>query len=375
MPRLMGFPALKRLLAGACCLFASTVSAMDSATALAHFKRAHLEAEAGQTKQAQRRLEWLLREDRESPVRSKAYQVALSKLLQETPLSFSFTAGLSIADNPQRSSSADVFETDLGRFDIASDDDGVGFGLTLGADLRYRHAYSVGRIVEARLGATGLVHEFDALQYFKPEVRLSHIWQGAGRSYTVSAYQNAGIYPDLEGRDDPDYRALGISAMGRSALGQGRSVSGFLRLEDRQYQELDHLTGQTYGLGGSYVLPTPVGGRVTVSGQLARADLTAAHYSYWSVGGSVAYADTTAGGLSWSLGAGQTWRDYDGLFTALSYAREDREARVFIGLSHEDIHFNALQPRLNCSYSKQTSNVALFQNDGVSCSVRVNHRF
>lgn len=363
-------------LAGAALCGAGRADGLEAPVASAHFQKAHQEALSGSYKQAQQRLEWLLVQDATDPQRSRAYQVALTKLLRTRPLSFSLTVGLAVASNAKRSSTADVFETELGRFVISDDDEqGTGLGLSISTGATWRHAYDVGRVVEARFGLSGLHHEFESLRFAKPEISLGHRWYEAGAIYSLSVFQNAVIYPDIAGREDPDFRTWGIRADLRRNLGQGRSVTGFARASDRDYAERSYLTGQTYALGASLRLPSGERGKLTLSGQLERANLTAGHFSYGAMTLGLAYGQTTEGGLSWTLGAGQTWRDYDDLFTAVSYAREDRETRVYLSLSHEKVHFKELQPRLKCSYGKQRSNVALYQTDGAECSVEISRQF
>ena len=71
----------------------------------------------------------------------------------------------------------------------------------------------------------------------------------------------------------------------------------------------------------------------------------------------------------------KAWRDYDDIFTALSYAREDDVDTLSVGVSHRDIKIQGMIPRVTCSARQQTSNVALYTYDSVDCSMSLNHAF
>ena len=349
--------------------------ALDPSAALQHLRKAQSDAKAGKFTSATRRLEWLIHTDVDSAARTETYQRALRQLLGQKPLTFAVSGALLSSTNVSRTSSEEVFHTDIGDFTIGGGDETSGLGLRLGLTGTWRHAYALGRDVSVTAKISTSYYDDISLRSTTPTLTLSHRWLTAGARYTVSAFAADTMYPTIDGRAAPDSTAFGLSFQSNYVLSGDRAASLSATWSDRTYDERSHLDGTTASFAGTYTFPVTDTGKVTLTGGWATASLNSEHLSYSGPRVGIGYAHQSGGGLGLSVNYSKAWRDYDDIFTALSYARADDVDTISIGLSHRDVKIRGMTPRLTCSAKNQTSNVALYTYDSVDCFMSLNHAF
>ncbi|MGH1444684.1 MAG: surface lipoprotein assembly modifier [Cognatishimia sp.] len=349
---------------------------MEPKIALQHAKIAQTDAKAGKFSQAKLRYEWLLLNDTANSKRSTFYQNAIRTLTSKKPLSFGLSAALLASSNAGRSSSEATFHTDLGDFTIGDPDASQsGIGLRINATGTYKYAYAPGRDLSATAKLGTSLHESDSLRSSDQTLTLAHRWLVPGARYTLSVAGKHTSYPTLPGRSAPDNNTLSASLNAYHALPKNRALSYGISVRDQTYTERSYLDGVTTSLNAAYSFPISKRGNVTLMGGASTANLQAGHFSYSGFDLGLRYSHKSNSGFDWSLGYHASQRDYDDIFTALSYARSDKSNTISIGLSHRDIRIKEMTPSLNCFAKRQSSNVALYTYDTFDCSVSLKHAF
>lgn len=356
-------------------LIAAPSSALEPRVAAQHVQQAQSDAKAGHFMSAKRRIEWLILTDTDSVARTEVYQRALRQLLLQKPLTFGFSATMLSSSNVSQSSSEDVFRTEIGDFLIGGEEDTSGLGVRLGASATWLHPYALGRDISVNIKASTAYYEDVALRSTTPTLTFSHRWLRGGEQYTFSLFGTQTIYSEIDGRTSPDSAALGMTFKSKHSFSKGRSAALSASWSDRSYEEQTYLDGTTASLRASYSLPVNERGKVTITGGWTSASLAAEHFSYSGPVLGLGYGRQTSSGLAWSVNFSKTWRDYDDIFTALTYARHDEVDTLSVSLSHREIKIKGMTPRLTCASKQQNSNVALYTYDSFDCFVSLNHAF
>lgn len=349
---------------------------MEPEIALKHVRIAQTDVQAGKINHAKLRYEWLLQNDTANSKRSSFYQNAIRSLTSKKPLSFGLSAAFLASSNAGRSSSESTFHTDLGDFTIGDPDASKsGIGLRINATGTYKYAYAPGRELSATAKLGTSLHNSAALRSSDQTLAMAHKWLAPGARYTLSFAGKQTTYPTLSGRTAPDNKTLSASLNAYHVLSKNRALSYGVSILDQTYEARNYLDGVTTSLNAAYSFPISKRGKVTLLGGTSTANLQAGHYSYSGYNLGVRYSHKTSNGLDWSLGYRTAQRNYDDIFTALSYARADKSNTISIGLSHRDIRIKEMTPTLNCFAKRQSSNVALYTYDTFDCSVSLNHAF
>jgi hypothetical protein len=354
-------------------LMATPLQALTAEQATSVIERAQDEAKSGQTARAIRRIEWLLLNDTEHPDRTETYQKILRILTNKAPLSFGLTGAMLPTTNLRHSSSEDVFETEIGDFFTEAPTSGLGIRAT--AASRYRYAYAAGRDITADFNLSSSYYDEAELRYSTQSLNLSHRWHLAGKRYTLTASANKFLYPNIEGRSAPDSWSRAISVSGIYTLKASQAFAFTASVSERINEERDYADGVTTSLAARYSRPVTKRGTLILSGSVSSAKLNAEHFSYDGLSLGATYSHKTEGGLAWSAGYSAALRDYDDIFTALTFARSDTSHTLSMSLAHDKVRIRDVVPRLSCYTKYQKSNVALYTYDTIDCSIGLKYDF
>ncbi|WP_321363018.1 surface lipoprotein assembly modifier [uncultured Celeribacter sp.] len=343
---------------------------MPDALAWAHIQRALSDIDAGHEDKAERRFRWLLMHDRGNAERSERYQHALMLLRRERPLRFSVWGNVTPSSNLQRNSSEDSFLI------FPLDDPESGASFSLGTTLRFSHAYREGHSVTGALSLDRTFATAEELDNTSLSFALSHEWLSVGRMTAVSVSRSVRGYKDLDSRSStPDYNDWAFGLSMTEWRDEGRQLSTSISLRQRDYKDRDYMDGLTGHLRASYSQPVADLGRLTFQGALGKADLRRDVYSYEELELGIRFARHEKNGLDWELGLARIWRDYEDDFAPLTDPRQDRTHRISLGLSHDKLKLRDMTPQLRCSYSDQSSNVALYAFESLDCSASLSYDF
>jgi Protein of unknown function (DUF560). len=343
---------------------------MPDALAQAHIQRALSDIKTGHQDKAESRFRWLLMSDRASPDRTARYLHALALLSRERPLRFAARANLTPSSNLQRDSSEDSFLI------FPLDDPESGTSFSLGTTMTATHAYRDGRALSGALSLDGTLATAEELDNSRLALSLNHDWLTAGRTTRLSLTHGQRRYKDLASRSStPDYDEWSLGLSTSRWRDGGVRLSYAVSLSQRDYEERDYMDGLTGRLSAAYSKPLADLGRLTLRGSLAQADVEKDHYSYQELELGLSFARHEKNGLGWELGLARSWRDYEDDFAPLDVPREDRSNAISFGLSHDKLKLRDMTPRLSCTFSDQSSNVALYTFDSLDCSATLRHDF
>ncbi|RPE66307.1 uncharacterized protein DUF560 [Pacificibacter maritimus] len=370
-------PCLKRAISKICsAIFAGLIlaplplAAVEPQIALQHLKVVQADAHSGAIGKAIGRLEWLLLNDIGNESRTQTYQTALRQLVRQAPFSYGLSGNLLRSSNIKRTASQDLFHTDVGTFVIGDPDvSKQGFGLQLQAQTELRHAYAAGREITATLALTRAFYQDSRQTYTSPSVTVSHVWRDRGAIHQITGFANTTQYNFPQSATSPDNHAYGISASTTQNIGKGRRFSLTGTVLKRVYDEKDYSTGNTGSIKARYTFALGERADVSLSAAGSRAQVKADHLSYLGKTVGIDLHRRETFGLSWSVGLHKTWRAYDEIFTALSYARADTDTSLALRLSHSDLKLGNMTPQLGCEGRAHQSNVALYSYETFDCDI------
>lgn len=363
-------------------LSSSPLHALSPQEVAAHWSRIESDVKTGHKERAYKRLRWLLFTDTDHPERGSGYQIAMTRLRQDKPLTFGATAAVSPTTNLERASSQRYFYTDGNVYYLGEPGtDHSGLGLNLTFSTTASRAYAPGRELSIGIDLSGNLYSDRDLSSGFVRLRLSHEWLNSGTTYGITVFRDMASFADQDTDDDTspslDWTGLGVSwnAVRRLASGDTLRISLTTSTRDSVAEYYDYRDGPTTSLSASYTHVLQVKSYVTLLTSVESADLERESLSYRAVKLGGRYGRSTASGLSWELGFAKTFRTYDDRFTALSFAREDQVDEVSVGLSHDKIKLKDLSPMLSCTARDHGSNVALYDYNAVDCSLSFRRNF
>lgn len=344
--------------------------AMPSDLAQAYINSALADVKAGMPEKARRRFRWLVLHDRDSADRTARYLHALTLLDEDQPLHFGVRAALAPSTNLKRDSSEDRFLI------FPLDDPQSGVSLSLGASVSASDTYRDGRRLTGTIDLERTVATADELDATRLGATLRHEWLSAGQVREAALGLTRRVYPDLSDRSkSPDYVERRLSYAASFWRDGGVTFGYTAELADRDYAERDYMAGVTGTISARFSRPLADLGRITVEGAIANADVQNDSYSFQALGLGISFARQERNGLGWDVGLAHDWRDYVDDFAYLQEPRRDRVTKISLGLSHKDVTFSEMVPKLTCTFSDQRSNVALYTFDSLDCSVALGYAF
>ncbi len=291
-------------------------------------------------------------------------------VLKTDPFSFGLHFTILPSTNIARTSSNQLFDTLLGTFLIVGggqEETGVGF--RLGAQAAYEVAQpDWGSTITYTASLSRSSYPIDRLNNYEAFVGATWGKRTLGGFAQITPYAIRTLFDDTSQPKGDSTRA-GLRYSYEHYLGVSRSITGAITAEHRNYNELDYLDGQFFSFDLSYVSPLSQSSFIELGAQLSRSAPESDHLKY---GGLMGWAEITRRvpsigtiGLSGSVAA----RNYDGVFPASTFARQDRYASIGVSFTSPHIKVWNTSPKITCQITQNWSNIALYDYRANDCAI------
>ncbi|PTQ71885.1 porin family protein [Celeribacter persicus] len=331
-------------------------------------------AQQGQARKAETFLRQLLK-DPAQRANTDFYLKGLTKLQKRYPFVTSASFAALPSTNIKNTSSATIFDTLLGRFEI--DDGGEeisGIGIEIGAWGTYRYPLADGLSFELGAGLNRIWYEESELRYWRGRVTVDVSRLDAHQELRGGLHADRSYYTEVED-DSSDRIAMGLHGS------WSRPITNDLRLnvsglaEYRDYLDKDSLSGPYASFGLGLVKRLSSGATVFMGGSVERSRTTLDYHRYWGGTLRAGYETDLTDTLRGSVSLSGTFRQYDTEFSAVDYARRDEAFRIGISLSDRRIKIMGGTPKLSCSYRFQSSNISLYETRSTDCRIGWSYSF
>ncbi|WP_303504397.1 porin family protein [Pacificibacter sp. 1_MG-2023] len=303
------------------------------------------------------------------------YLAALAKLQTRYPFVASASFAALPSTNIKNTSSATVFDTLIGRFEI--DDGGEetsGIGFDVGLQGRYRYPLADGLSFEIGAALNRIWYDDPDLRYWRGRVTTDIKQIGARGSILGGLHFDRTYYADVEG-DSSDRIATGLHGQWSRSLSPQTRLRFNGIVEYRDYLDKDTLSGPYASLSSTWVKTLETGAAIVFGGAVERSKPSLGYHRYW--GGTLRggyetnITDTLRAGLSLSAAV----RRYDSDFAAVDYPRRDEIFRLGFSVSDSRIKIMGGTPKLSCGYKIQNSNISLYQSTSTDCRIGWSYQF
>jgi len=303
------------------------------------------------------------------------YLAALAKLQTRYPFVASASFAALPSTNIKNTSSATVFDTLIGRFEI--DDGGEetsGIGFDVGLQGRYRYPLADGLSFEIGAALNRIWYDDPKLRYWRGRVTTDIKQIGAHGSILGGLHFDRTYYADVEG-DSSDRIATGLHGQWSRSLSPQTRLRFNGIVEYRDYLDKDTLSGPYASLSSTWVKTFETGAAIVFGGAVERSKPSLGYHRYW--GGTLRggyetnITDTLRAGLSLSAAV----RRYDSDFAAVDYPRRDEIFRIGFSVSDNRIKIMGGTPKLSCGYKIQNSNISLYQSTSTDCRIGWSYQF
>jgi len=298
---------------------------------------------------------------------------AYASVVNKSPWSFSLNFSLLPSTNIRKTSFNEIFETQLGDFTIiGGGEQESGLGARFGASVSYASVLDNGLFLNFGLDINRNWYPVERLNRYDGQASVTFGWQWVNGLTQATPYVARSIYQADKTKNSTRY---GVRLSHEYYLSNDASITGSVLTETRDYDDLDYLDGPFFLASLSYRNKFADAFSLSLRGSLSHHQPQQAHLQYTgaSVWGEVSrtFSDFATIGLNANVGG----RQYDGIFPALTEARQDTEFGVGVSFSSPRLKILDVTPKVSCRYTKSSSNVALYEYKSTDCSVSFEQRF
>lgn len=319
---------------------------------------------------AQYHFEALLAIDQNPQMRS-GYRRFLNVIHENKPIGFSGYVALVPSSNVNRGTNNTVFDTTLGQFVIDSTSQAVtGVGAQVGVSGFLRHVINPVSRISLNWNATATRYEDTDFNSTSGVVDLKYERLTDKGGWSISPYARKTLRAD-----DADNDARGLTFALRHRLSDRTQFSGSLTRETRRYDLQDYQNGPFSAMNAG--LRYQVTPSLSVSGGLGLeySRPEAEHLKYDGAKLTLGLSRSWQGGTQANFGLEYGRRDFIGVYPLTTAPREDQFYKVSVGVQNSRINWGGFTPRVTCSHSINTSNVAFFDYDATECNAQLSRNF
>ena len=325
---------------------------------------------AGQYDVAEFQFDELLRIDPNTE-EHPAYEHFLNIIGQNKPLGFNAFVALVPSTNINRGTTNATFDTANGVYVInATSKASSGVGKQMGFSGFARRNLSPTSRATLAYSVEGTRYNDSIYNYVTGTVSLSYEKRLESGHWSISPYLRV-----MQRKDQADYTALGLRFDTLRRVSSKNHIKLSLGHEARRYPD------QTYNDGGYTTAVISAGRQITpafsTTGGLAleRGNPQAAHLQYLGYRIFAGVSKSWAGGLNTGVGLSLGARKFSGDFPLTTTPRSDRFAGINFTVSNARFRIKGFSPRLACSYTVNTSNVAFYDYDTTECQATISKNF
>ena len=246
----------------------------------------------------------------------------------------------------------------------------AGIGLSTGATAWNR--WTLGKDWSATLSASvdARIYDTASLNDYRAGARLDFAEIRPRRRISF------GPQAELAFKSDQRYRnRLGFSVSGDWVLTPGRELGASLVIFRQEYPSEDYRNGTAssavVGYRHTLSATTNLSASVTLDKENTRRD----HLDHTDVGIVLGIEHELQNGLLGSLWAGYKNADYLGKFPGTTLPRNDQITTVGLTVRHAKVNFGGYSPELSYTFTRSTSNIALFDYDSHDVGLSLSKRF
>ncbi len=324
----------------------------------------------GQFSAAEYHFRELLRIDKSTAMRA-GYQRFLGTIAARRPMGVSAEFALLPSSNINNGTTNTVFDTTTGRFTIDPGSRVVsGLGARLGVSGYFRKQYSPQSRITLNWGLSGTKYKNPTYNSATGTLALAYEHANERSRWSITPH----LRHSWRG-DDGDNTAVGLVFSLDRRLSVKNTLSISLGRERRFYPVQSYrdgpVTTATFSL--SHQLSPALSVWAGVGGETGRP--VADHLKYGAVRVFAGVARAWEGGLNtrFSLELGR--RDFVGDYPLTTSPRKDSYYSLSATVFNSRVSYRGFTPRLSCSYSKNSSNVAFYDFDSTDCQLGLTRQF
>ena len=280
------------------------------------------------------------------------------------PVEVSGFASLAPSSNVNRGSSKLIFDTNRGQFVINPESrQKSGVGIQAGISGYVRHAINPSSRLVFNWGVSGIRYKTSDYNSTIGNVALSYEKTlSKTRSWFMSPY-----YRRTWTEGSGDNTAIGLRLGGTRELGEKNRVRVSLSHERRKFPDADHNDGtvRSASVNFSRMLTPTI--KVNAGLGFVQSKPEFEHSQYKTYKPFVGIVKNWENGLHTGLNLEYGKRKFAGDFPLMDFARDDSYYKVGLSLRHSKFKFFGFSPQLSCYYTKNSSNIALYEYDATDC--------
>jgi hypothetical protein len=345
--------------------------AQDPDNRLVRYRFAQAAYRSGRSEVALYHLKVLMRSS-ESPAELARYQEGYATVVNKSPWSFNVNFSLLPSTNINKSSFNDYFDTLLGKFEITNGgEEETGVGLRVGGTLSYATALDNGLLATFSLDVNRFWYPVERFNRYDTQASLALGWHALGSYTEVKPYVSRVFYNDPDG----NYTRYGVRLNHERYLSADAALYGSLVAEYRDHDTKDYLDGPVYMASLSYkdVFAESFTGRIGANLTYSQPEQEHLRYAGTTLWGEVSRTFDDFGTIGVNASVGGRW--YEGIFPALTEAREDHMAGIGVSFSTPHLEILDMRPKFSCNHSMNWSNVALYEFKSTDCSINFERSF
>lgn len=325
---------------------------------------------AGQYEAAVFHFETLLDID-PSPAMRVGYRRFLNLARQNQPLGFSGSFALLPSTNVNRGTSNSVFDGALGGFTISPDSQAdSGTGVQLGLSGFARHVIDATQRLQLNVSLNTLRYSDDSYNQTCGTLSVGYDQITPSGGWSLQPYGR-----NCTREDNGSLRATGLVLTYHTRLTDSLRFDLNLSQEQRDHPDREARNGQYRQAAMTLTRPLSASQTLSTGLRLERDAAGVDYVAYRSGAITSELRSLWRGGLQTRIGFELGARSFDGIFPQTTAPRDDRFGRLSIGVLHPELEWRGLSPELNCSHSRNRSNVALYDFNATDCQLRITREF
>ncbi len=305
-----------------------------------------------------------------------AMRRAYGQVVERDPVKMGLNFAFLPSTNIDKTSSNEIFESLLGDLTIiGGGQEKSGVGARLGLWATYETLVGDGNTLTYGISVNRNKFPDDRLSRYDGMLRASWRRETRNGAISVTPYVMRSLYDEASGINKNDSHRYGASLSIQRYLPGARTGFALMRLEQRDYDEKDYLSGP-YGevkLGLSGRVAPKVGYSLSMGLTHHAPKQDYLVYTGGAVKGELRYAATRNAVVGLNAEYGKN--TYEGIYAGTSAGRRDSYASVGVSYRNSKIKVFGNTPKLSCKHQTNWSNVDLFDFKTTDCSFVFESKF
>ncbi|MBU2991667.1 porin family protein [Octadecabacter sp. 1_MG-2023] len=205
---------------------------------------------------------------------------------------------------------------------------------------------------------------------FSPETEIE-VGLTASRNYLAGDF-GARVFRIERDRERGDYARTGLSVFATRQIAPSQHIDGFVQFSDLKSERTTSGDGLLTQVSLGYTIAPNPASTVRFGLLIEHTNTELDAQSYVSQAATLNASTAFQGGYELSGQAMAGHRQFD---SALGFAREDAFSSLSVTIYNSQYSFSGLVPKLTCTMTSTSSNVALFDVQAQTCGIALSRRF